>query len=102
MDYNKLSLVELKNHCKTRRLPYSGSKKQLVKRLNDFDKPEPIVVNTHKGLDLPKGKKIVGVIMGDKEKSQQIGKEREKGKVKFVYWAMDVHYYMVNKEFEFT
>ena len=60
MDYNKLSLVELKNHCKTRRLPYSGSKKQLVKRLNDFDKPEPIVVNTHKGLDLPKGKKIVG------------------------------------------
>ena len=102
MDYNKLSLVELKNYCKTRRLSYSGSKKQLVKRLNDFDKPDPIVINTHNHLDIPKDKKIVGVIMGDKEKSQQIGKEREKGKVRFMYWAMNVHYYMVDKDFEFT
>lgn len=102
MDYNKLSLVELKNYCKTRRLPYSGSKKQLVKRLNDFDKPTPITINSHSHLKLEKGKKIVGVKMGDNEKSQQIGKEREKGKVKFVYWAMDVHYYLVDKEFNFT
>lgn len=101
MDYNKLSLVELKNYCKTRKLSYSGSKNQLIKRLNDFDKPLPIVINTHNHLDIPKDKKIVGVVMGDKEKSQQIGKEREKGKVRFMYWAMDVHYYMVDKEFEF-
>jgi len=32
MDYNKLSLVELKNLCKSRRLPYGGSKKELIKR----------------------------------------------------------------------
>lgn len=102
MDYSKLSLVELKNYCKTRRLPYGGTKKQLVERLNDFDKPEPILINTHNHLNIPKDKKIIGVIMGDKEKSQQIGKEREKGKVKFMYWAMNVHYYMVDKEFDFT
>ena len=101
MDYNELSLVELKNICKNRRLPYSGSKKQLVKRLNDFEKPTPITINDHKHLNLPKGKKIVGVIMGDKEKSQKIGKERENGRVKFMYWAMDVHYYMVDEEFSF-
>ena len=101
MDYSELSLVELKNICKNRRLSYSGSKKQLVKRLNDFEKPTPIVINDHKHLDLPKGKKVVGVKMGDKEKSQRIGKEREKGKVRFMYWAMDVHYYMVDKDFSF-
>jgi hypothetical protein len=101
MDYDKLSLVELKNICKNRRLPYSGSKKQLLKRLEDFEKPTPISINTHKHLDLPKGKKIVGVVMGDKEKSQKIGKEREKGKVKFMYWAMDVHYYLVDSSFTF-
>jgi len=39
--------------------------------------------------------------MGDKEKSQRIGKEREKGKVRFMYWSMDVHYYMVDKSFSF-
>ena len=101
MDYNLLSLVELKNYCKTRRLPYSGSKKQLVKRLKDFDKPEPISNNTLKHIDLPKGKKIVGVISGDKEKIKKISKEREKGKVKNLYWAMDVFYYVVDKDFTF-
>jgi hypothetical protein len=101
MDYNKLSLVELKNLCKNRRLPYGGTKKQLVKQLNDFEKPTPIVINDHKHLDLPTGKKVVGVKMGDKEKSQRIGKEREKGKVRFMYWSMDVHYYMVDKSFSF-
>lgn len=101
MDYNKLSLVELKNLCKTRGLQYSGSKNQLIKRIVDFEKPLPITINDHKHLDIPKDKKIVGVIMGDKEKSQRIGKEREKGKVRFMYWAMDVHYYMVDKDFSF-
>src|SRR6056300_1384220 len=101
MDYNKLSLVELKNLCKNRRLPYGGTKKQLVKRLNDFEKPIPIVINDNKHLDIPKDKKVVGVKMGDKEKSQRIGKEREKGKVRFMYWSMDVHYYIVDKDFSF-
>ena len=101
MDYNKLSLVELKNLCKSRRLPYGGSKNQLIKRIKDFEKPVPVTINDHKHLDLPKDKKVVGVKMGDKEKSQRIGKEREKGKVRFMYWAMDVHYYMVDKDFSF-
>ncbi len=102
MDYDKLSLVELKNLCKNRRLPYSGSKNLLIKRLKEFEKPTPISINTHKHLDLPKGKKIVGVVMGDKEKSHRIGKEIEKGRAKLMYWAMDVHYYMVDKEFTFS
>lgn len=101
MDYNKLSLVELKNLCKNRRLPYGGSKKQIVKRLNDFEKPVPVTINDHKGFDLPKGKKIVGVKMGDKEKSQRIRKEKEKGNIKDLYWSMDVFYYMVDKDFRF-
>ena len=72
-----------------------------MKRLKDFDKPEPISINTHKHIDLPSGKKIVGVISGDKEKIKKISKEREKGKVKNLYWAMDVFYYVVDKEFTF-
>jgi len=101
MDYNKLSLVELKNICKTRHLLYGGTKKQLIKRLRDFDKPEEPKVSIPKGIELPKGKKIVGVISGDKERSQRIGKEREKGKVRFLYWSMDVFYYVVDESFNF-
>lgn len=101
MDYNKLSLVELKNICKSKNLQYGGTKKELIKRIIEFEKPLPVIINDHKHLNLPKGKKIVGVIMGDKEKSQRIGKEREKGRVKFMYWSMDVHYYMVDEEFSF-
>ena len=58
MDYNKLSLVELKNLCKTRHLLYGGTKKQLIKRLRDFDKPEEPKVSIPKGIELPKGKKL--------------------------------------------
>jgi hypothetical protein len=101
MDYDKLSLIELKNLCKSRRLPYGGSKNQLVKRIKDFERPVPVTINDHKGFDLPKGKKIVGVKMGDKEKSQRVGKEKEKGKVKNLYWSMDVFYYMVDSDFSF-
>mgnify|MGYP003647077433 CR=1 FL=1 len=101
MEYEKLSLVELKNYCKKRNLPYGGNKNKLIKILNDFDSPEPIVVNTHKNIDLPKDKKIVGVKCGEKDKSQRIGKEREKGGVKNMYWSMGVFYYMVNKDFTF-
>ena len=67
MEYEKLSLVELKNYCKKRNLPYGGNKNKC----------------------------------GEKDKSQRIGKEREKGGVKNMYWSMGVFYYMVNKDFTF-
>jgi hypothetical protein len=102
MDYNKLSLVELKNLCKSRRLPYGGSKKELIKRIIDFEKPVPVTINDHKGFDLPKGKKIVGVKYGDKEKRLAISKEKEKGLAKDLYYSMDVFYYIVDKDFNFV
>ena len=78
MDYNKLSLVELKNICKSKNLQYGGTKSQLIKRIVEFEKPLPVIINDHKGFNLPKDKKIVGIKMGDTEKSMRISKEIEK------------------------
>ena len=102
MDYNNLSLVELKNLCKSRKLPYGGSKGELIKRIVDFEKPVPITVNEHKGINLPKDKKIVGIKSGDHEKRVQIGKEKEKGLAKDLYYSMDVFYFVVDKTFNFV
>jgi len=101
MDYNKLSLVELKNICKSKNLQYGGSKKELIKRIVDFEKPLPITINDHKGFNLPKDKKIIGVKMGDIEKSMRVSKELEKNTARRMYYSMDVFYYMVDKDFTF-
>ena len=39
--------------------------------------------------------------MGESDKRQQIGKLREKNKVKDLYYSMGVHYYEVDKDFNF-
>jgi len=101
MDYNKLSLVELKNICKSKNLQYGGTKNELIKRIVDFEKPLPITINDHKGFNLPKDKKIVGIKMGDTEKSMKVSKEIEKNTARRMYYSMDVFYYMVDKEFSF-
>lgn len=99
MDYNKLSLVELKNHCKKRNLPYGGTKSQLIKRIKDFDKPQPITVNDHKGISLPKGKKIIGVKFSDSDRFTKMSKEVEIGRAKLMYYSMDVFYYITKNDF---
>jgi 2'-5' RNA ligase len=101
MDYNKLSLVELKNICKSKNLQYGGTKNQLIKRITDSEKPIPVTINEHKGFNLPKDKKIVGVKMGDTEKLMRVSKEIEKKTARRMYYSMDVFYYMVDKEFSF-
>jgi hypothetical protein len=101
MDYNKLSLVELKNICKSKNLQYGGTKKELIKRIIEFEKPLPVIINDHKGFNLPKDKKIIGVKMGDIEKSMRVSKELEKNDARRIYYSMDVFYYMVDKEFSF-
>jgi hypothetical protein len=101
MDYNKLSLVELKNICKSKNLQYGGTKSQLIKRIVEFEKPLPVIINDHKNFNLPKDKKIVGIKMGDTEKSMRISKEIEKNTARRMYYSMDVFYYMVDKEFSF-
>ena len=102
MDYKNLSLVELKNLCKSRNLPYSGTKNQLIKRISDYEKPLPITINDHRGLNVDKNKKIVGIKSGDHEKRVQIGKEKEKGLARDLYYSMDVFYFVVDKAFNFS
>ena len=46
-------------------------------------------------------KKIIGIKLDEKEKQIQVGKEREKGRSKLLYYSMGVHYHEVNKSFEF-
>ena len=101
MDYSELSLVELKNICKSKNLQYGGTKSQLIKRIVEFEKPLPVIINDHKGFNLPKDKKIVGIKMGDTEKSMRISKEIEKNTARRMYYSMDVFYYMVDKDFTF-
>jgi len=101
MDYSELSLVELKNICKSKNLQYGGTKNELIKRIVEFEKPLPVIINDHKGLNLPKDKKIVGIKMGDTEKSIMISKEIEKNTARRMYYSMDVFYYMVDKDFTF-
>lgn len=97
MDYNKLSLVELKNLCKSRNLQFSGTKKQLIKRIVDYEKPEPVVVNDNKNVNLGKNHYIVGVKMEDQSKLEQMGRQVEKGAASLLYYSMNVFYYRVNK-----
>jgi len=98
----KLSLVEIKLICKGYGLHRTGTKSKLIKSIVDFLKPEPIKVNLPTEYKPPKGKKVVGVILGESDKSIQIGKLREKNNVQTLYYSMGVHYYLVDKEFQFV
>ena len=101
-DLKKLSLQELKILCKDLKVGISGSKTQLVNRAWDYLKPVPVHVNTHSDSASPDGKKIIGIKKGERDKYIQIGRQVEKRDARFIYYAMDVHYYEVNKEFNFV
>jgi len=100
-DLKKLSLVELKVICKDLHLIRTGTKSELVKIILEATKPEPTVVSIPKEYKPPKGKKVIGLKLNEQDKLSQIGRLREKGKVVNLYYSMGVHYYLVDKDFEF-
>ena len=101
-ELNKLSLVELKLLCKEYRIASSGTKAKLIKSILDIEKPVPVTVNTSTEYKPPKDKKIIGLKSTDHNKRLQIGRLREKNDVIDLYYSMGVHYYLVNKDFEFV
>ena len=97
----KISLVEIKLICKEYGLHRSGTKTSLINSIVDFNNPTPVTVNLPTEYKSPKGKKVVGLMISENEKRIQIGKLREKNNVKELYYSMGVHYYEVDKDFNF-
>jgi len=107
MEYTKenlknLSLVELKLICKELHINRSGTKTQLINSIVELMKPSPKIVSIPKEYKPPKDKKVVGIKMNENEKQVQIGKLKEKGLTRFLYYSMGTNYYLVDKEFQFT
>jgi len=97
----KLSLFEVKLICKDYHLNRTGTKTILINSIMSRLKPLPITVNIPTEYKIPKGKKIVGLKIEESDKRIQIGKLREKQKVKELYYSMGAHYYLVDKDFGF-
>lgn len=100
-ELKKLSLQELKIMCSDYSLSRAGTRSELIKRIWEFIKPEPITLNRHQDINTPKGRKIIGIKLDETEKQKQIGLQREKGNVVTLYYSMGVNYYEVNKDFQF-
>lgn len=100
-DLKKKSLQELKIVAKSYGLRYGGTKTQIIKRIVDHTKPEPVVVHSHPASLSPSGKKIVGAKTTEGDKLRQLGQQVEKKQAHKLYYSMGVHYFEVNKEFEF-
>ena len=94
-------MVEIKQICKRYGLRRTGSKTVLINSIVKYTTEPEVTVSLPTEYKPSPGKKVVGVIMGDHEKSVQLGKLREKNKVKTLYYSMGVHYYEVDKEFKF-
>ena len=97
----KLSLQELKILAKSYKLLIGGTKTQIIKRLLDHTRPEPVVVNSHPASLSPLGRKIVGAKTTEGDKLRQLGQQVEKKHAFKLYYSMGVHYFEVDKEFEF-
>ena len=100
-ELKKKSLQELKIVAKSYKLMISGTKSQIIKRILDHTKPEPVVVHSHPASLSPSGKKIVGAKTTEGGKLRQLGQQVEKKQAHKLYYSMGVHYFEVNKEFEF-
>ena len=100
-DIKDLSLQELKIICKSYRISVGGTRPQLIKRIWEHVKPEPVVIHSHPASVSPEGKKIVGAKTTDTDKLRQIGQQVEKKQAHFIYYSMGGLYFEVNKEFEF-
>jgi len=97
----KLSLQELKILAKSYKLLIGGTKTQIIKRLLDHTRPEPVVVHSHPASLSPLGRKIVGAKTTEGDKLRQLGQQVEKKYAFKLYYSMGVHYFEVDKEFEF-
>ena len=97
----KLSLQELKILAKSYKLLIGGTKTQIIKRLLDHTRPEPVVVHSHPASLSPLGRKIVGAKTTEGDKLRQLGQQVEKKRAFKLYYSMGVHYFEVDKEFEF-
>jgi hypothetical protein len=97
----KLSLQELKILAKSYKLLIGGTKTQIIKRLFDHTRPEPVVVHSHPASLSPLGRKIVGAKTTEGDKLRQLGQQVEKKYAFKLYYSMGVHYFEVDKEFEF-
>ena len=100
-ELKKLSLQELKLMAKSHGLNYGGTKAQIIKSIIDYNTPDEVRVHSHPASLSGPDKKIIGIKLDEKEKQIQVGKEREKGRSKLLYYSMGVHYHEVNKAFEF-
>jgi len=97
----KLSLQELKILAKSYKLLIGGTKTQIIKRLLDHTRPEPVVVHSHPASLSPLGRKIVGAKTTEGDKLRQLGQQVEKKHAFKLYYSTGVHYFEVDKEFEF-
>jgi len=97
----KLSLQELKILAKSYKLLIGGTKTQIIKRLLDHTRPEPVVVHSHPASLSPLGRKIVGAKTTEGDKLRQLGQQVEKKYAFKLYYSIGVHYFEVDKEFEF-
>ena len=66
----KISLVEIKLICKEYGLHRSGTKTSLINSIVDFNKPTPVTVSLPTEYKPPKGKKVIGIMMGESEKKK--------------------------------
>ena len=96
-----LHLVQLKKLCKDYHINHGGTKTQLITRILEANKPITPVMNSHPSSLTPPDKKIIGVMYNESEKGRQIGKQIEIKKGSFLYYAVGVRYYVVDKDFEF-
>jgi hypothetical protein len=92
----KLGLPEIKSLCKKYNIGIVGEKKDLIKKLNYFLDPIDDVLNVHPGRKIQPDKKIVGVKISEKDKLNQI----LKNKGTFLYYSLGYQYYVVDKQLE--
>ena len=100
-DLKKQSLQELKILAKSYGLQYGGTKTQIIKRIVDHNKPIEVVVHSHPTSFSPSNKKVIGTKIEEGDKRRQIGQQVDKGNAQLLYYSMGVHYYEVDKEFEY-
>jgi hypothetical protein len=92
-DLTKLELPEIKILCKQHGISIVGDEKSLIKKLKYFLDPVVGTLNNHTGRKLNKNQKIVGCKIEEKEKINEILKQ----KGQFLYYSIDYNYYLVTE-----
>lgn len=85
-----MTVKELKEKCRERGLKVSGTKQQLIDRLNNPDKNDVTTVSKD-------GLVIVGFDVDDPNR-EKLFPLLPKGFAKYIYYSCDKYYYEINKE----